>query len=900
MAVMALGASCAFADTQGRIATWTMEDSTAGAPLVTYGSGVASRGAGISAASPEYVGGISPTPVAAWSSVGFATVSSSAAYTANDYVEFDVSTAGFSKIWFTFDARRSDTGPTSATVYYSTDGINYTSSGTTFTVSNASAGTGSPFYTDLTSIAGLDNNPNAKFRIYAWNGAAAGTLRFDNVGVIGTNTNTPTINTSSYTVVSPEILLGDASTYYRHVAVNSNPASPHYGYVYVVNQSATGHVKVMEPNPLSAGTAATSYRDTGWTIQTSTGVASNPAGIAINYEDDSIWMAYAVLAGAIKIERAPHPDDDHPITTGTVVFTPTESATGVSVRSMAFTGKTADNSAKVFLDNSVTASGSSYRMGYKMDGSGGWIATSFLAKTDRGYPSYGSAVDDTGISYFAKGIATNDRYPFWRYNADGTTASGLILPPSWVPNTAGVPTCALYGNFLYYSAPIGSKTSSLIVLCFDLAGNYNWGFGPPLAGAPADGSYQILNITSSQSAYYMATDDRGNLYMRAVVGGNSSTIKIEHPAMRRTVGGPVTSSPVSYGGTTYFGSNDGNVYAINSSTGANVTGYPRDLKVAGGGLSANAGRQIIGRVTLRSIGATNYLFLTTNDGYVVCLTASDGQIVWATQRITATALDTTPSVTTPDPGTLATAYVYVSLTDGASIARVDKLSALDGSLVAQSANLATTGSLAISSPSVNGAGAFVCLSGAAAAGYRLNLGDLSVATSIGTGSAFGAPYMTPGYSTYPRVIIGSTTGLMSAFNASNGAAVYQDVDITPSTTPALSIPHVFNNVAYFGGSDGVIYSSGIDNPSNGSVFYSGASGATVSGLAIDPVGINGAPALCFGDSAGNYHKVLISDPTKVSVQGLSTSTFTTPSIDTTTSCVMLGNADSKVYRVERK
>ncbi|HOC30968.1 MAG TPA: hypothetical protein PKK84_01845, partial [Armatimonadota bacterium] len=65
-------------------------------------------------------------------------------------------------------------------------------------------------------------------------------------------------------------------------------------------------------------------------------------------------------------------------------------------------------------------------------------------------------------------------------------------------------------------------------------------------------------------------------------------------------------------------------------------------------------------------------------------------------------------------------------------------------------------------------------------------------------------------------------------------------------------------------------------------------------------GINGAPALCFGDSAGNYHKVLISDPTKVSVQGLSTSTFTTPSIDTTTSCVMLGNADSKVYRVERK
>jgi hypothetical protein len=119
-------------------------------------------------------------------------------------VQFSVSTVGFEDIIFNFDQRLSNTANNTWRVQYSTDGTSFTDS-TLFTFTPAETGTGDVWYNtrtvDLSAISGLDNNPNATFRIVsefdpgAGNYLAArststyttsGTSRFDMVTVSGT------------------------------------------------------------------------------------------------------------------------------------------------------------------------------------------------------------------------------------------------------------------------------------------------------------------------------------------------------------------------------------------------------------------------------------------------------------------------------------------------------------------------------------------------------------------------------------------------------------------------------------------------------------------------------------------------------------------------------------------
>jgi predicted extracellular nuclease len=112
-------------------------------------------------------------------------------------VEFAVSTAGFNAIQFAFDLRHSNTSANTVVVQYSTDGTTFTD----FTTFVATAGdTWFSRTVDFTSIAALNNNANAKFRVlstFAAGGAVyvasnpasaygGGTMRYDNVIVSGT------------------------------------------------------------------------------------------------------------------------------------------------------------------------------------------------------------------------------------------------------------------------------------------------------------------------------------------------------------------------------------------------------------------------------------------------------------------------------------------------------------------------------------------------------------------------------------------------------------------------------------------------------------------------------------------------------------------------------------------
>jgi predicted extracellular nuclease len=114
-------------------------------------------------------------------------------------VEFAVSTVGFNAINLAFDLRHSNTSANTVVVQYSADGSTFTDF-TTF-VANA----GDAWFSrnvDLSSVAGLNNNANAKFRVLSTfaaggsvyvastpgssYGSTGGTMRYDNVIVSGT------------------------------------------------------------------------------------------------------------------------------------------------------------------------------------------------------------------------------------------------------------------------------------------------------------------------------------------------------------------------------------------------------------------------------------------------------------------------------------------------------------------------------------------------------------------------------------------------------------------------------------------------------------------------------------------------------------------------------------------
>ena len=105
-------------------------------------------------------------------------------------ITFNVSTVGFSNILVSFATQGTSTGFNSNQFQYSLDGLNFIDFGPPYTPAVV-FGT-LPLVFTLTSIAGLNNNPNAAFRII-FNGATSstGNNRIDNIVVEGTNATIP-------------------------------------------------------------------------------------------------------------------------------------------------------------------------------------------------------------------------------------------------------------------------------------------------------------------------------------------------------------------------------------------------------------------------------------------------------------------------------------------------------------------------------------------------------------------------------------------------------------------------------------------------------------------------------------------------------------------------------------
>jgi hypothetical protein len=105
-------------------------------------------------------------------------------------ITFNVSTIGFSSIAVSFAVQGTSTGFSNNQFQYSLDGITFVSFGAPFDPATAFGSV--PMVFTLAGIAGLDNNPDAAFRI-VFDGATSstGNNRIDNIVVEGANATNP-------------------------------------------------------------------------------------------------------------------------------------------------------------------------------------------------------------------------------------------------------------------------------------------------------------------------------------------------------------------------------------------------------------------------------------------------------------------------------------------------------------------------------------------------------------------------------------------------------------------------------------------------------------------------------------------------------------------------------------
>jgi hypothetical protein len=105
-------------------------------------------------------------------------------------ITLNVSTVGFANIVVSFATQGTGTGFNSNQFQYSLDGVNFVNFGSPYVPAAAFGAV--PVVFSLSSIMGLNNNPNAAFRI-VFNGAtsATGNNRLDNIVVEGSSTTIP-------------------------------------------------------------------------------------------------------------------------------------------------------------------------------------------------------------------------------------------------------------------------------------------------------------------------------------------------------------------------------------------------------------------------------------------------------------------------------------------------------------------------------------------------------------------------------------------------------------------------------------------------------------------------------------------------------------------------------------
>jgi hypothetical protein len=168
------------------IAIWNFNDSNL---LVDHGTGILTSN--INAANILFAAGTTNN-TRLGDTAGQALSLQGGTGTANNgrHVTFSVNTVGFANIAVSFATQGTSTGFNNNQFQYSLDGITFVDFGPSYVPATAFGSV--PLVFTLTSIAGLNDNPNAAFRI-VFNGAssATGTNRIDNFVVEGSPSGVP-------------------------------------------------------------------------------------------------------------------------------------------------------------------------------------------------------------------------------------------------------------------------------------------------------------------------------------------------------------------------------------------------------------------------------------------------------------------------------------------------------------------------------------------------------------------------------------------------------------------------------------------------------------------------------------------------------------------------------------
>jgi outer membrane protein assembly factor BamB len=342
-----------------------------------------------------------------------------------------------------------------------------------------------------------------------------------------------------------------------------------------------------------------------------------------------------------------------------------------------------------------------------------------------------------------------------------------------------------------------------------------------LAAANPPGHAQTPDAVSNSSAatpspadwteFHRDNMQRWNPY-ETVLGVNSvGSLQVKWKNPIGTYTSNFESSPAVVNGVVYFGSDDGNVYALNASTGAKLwsdatTGSPVRsspavangvVYIASGGamlippsvyaLNANTGTLRWSYLTAQNVVSSpavvsGVVYIASGDstsgsGTVYALTASTGALLWSLSR--PTAVESSPAV--------ANGVVYFG-DDGGEVSAVN---ASTGALLWTYA----TGGVVESSPAVANGVVYVGSSNGNV--YALNAGTGAKLWSYATGgSVISSPAVANG-----MVYVGSYGNNVYALDARTGSAIWTYY----TRNVVFSSPAVANGVIYVASYDGNVY-----------------------------------------------------------------------------------------------
>ena len=357
-------------------------------------------------------------------------------------------------------------------------------------------------------------------------------------------------------------------------------------------------------------------------------------------------------------------------------------------------------------------------------------------------------------------------------------------------------------------------------------------------GSPANAQTSTTDTSPDWTQFHRDNMQRWNPFETALGVGNAGSLKLKWSYGNWSYG-----SPAVVNGVVYFGSDDGNVYALNASTGAKLWSYNAYWNVASSpavangvvyvgcalnlcALDASTGALLwsynIGFVPSSPAVANGVVYIGSgNDGNVYALNASTGALLWSFAT-------TYPITSAP---AVANGVVYIS----SNLNDIYALNASTGALLWSYPTQA--GPDYVSSPAVANGVVYVGCGGAPGG---VNVCALNASTGVLLWSyapVGGTNYVSPAVAN-GVVYVGASDHNVYALNASTGVKLWS----YPTGSSIESAPAVANGVVYIGSDDGNIYAL---NASTGAKLWSSATGGALS--TSSPAVVNGT--LYIGSSA---------------------------------------------------